>query len=362
MTTKLVVTRKLDAQVQIQLTLEEEQLSGVMSTKDAKETWDRILWRLQGGGKHSIALLISELFRSTLSDENPLETELNAMLQIGYNLHSLGQQLDDSLIAIAMIISLPNSYSTLHSILMATDLKLTTQSIKSSILQEEQLRKGTNGSRALTARIQGKTTKNQRGQTKGKRPAGGDKGEKDKTGPKKVCNYAGCGIKGHTDNECHKLKAVLEKYSNSKDKSNEPKSTSLNTIATNRAATFSNDYDDDTIRLFTTRVQSQSPLVDTPIRLHATCYAPSSELHGWMVDSGATKPMSSQRDLFLSYRKLINPKPVRLGNDSIIYAYGIGTVSLSFNLNESKHEGMIKDIYHIPDLQGNLLSVSALTK
>jgi hypothetical protein len=139
-----------------------------MSAKDAKETWDRILQRLQGEGKHSIALLIGELFCSTLSDENPLETQLNAMLQIGYNLHSLGQQLDDSLIAIVMIISLPDSYSTLCSILMATDLKLTTQSIKSSILQEEQLCKGTNGSRTLTARIQKKPIKNQRGQTKGK--------------------------------------------------------------------------------------------------------------------------------------------------------------------------------------------------
>jgi hypothetical protein len=155
-----------------------------MSTKNAKKTWDRILRRLQGKGKHSIALLISELFYSTLSDKSPLETQLNAMLQISYNLHSLGQQLADSLIAIAMIISLPDSYST--------------QSVKSSILQEEQLRKGTNRSRALTAQIQKKTTRNQRGQMKGKRPARSDKGEKDKTGPKRVCNYAGCGIKGHT--------------------------------------------------------------------------------------------------------------------------------------------------------------------
>jgi hypothetical protein len=61
------------------------------------------------------------------------------MLQFGYSLHSLGQKLDDSLITIAMIISLPDSYSTLCSILMATDLKLTTESIKTSILQEELL-------------------------------------------------------------------------------------------------------------------------------------------------------------------------------------------------------------------------------
>jgi hypothetical protein len=132
-------TRELDARAQIQLTLEEEQLTGVMSAKDAKETWERILRRLQGEGKHSVALLIGELFRSTLSDETPLEPQLNAMLQLGYNLHSLGQQLNDSLIAIAMIISLPDSYSTLRSILMATDLKQTSESVKTSVLQEEQL-------------------------------------------------------------------------------------------------------------------------------------------------------------------------------------------------------------------------------
>jgi hypothetical protein len=171
-------TRELDAQLQIQLTLEEEQLTRVMSAKDAKETWDRILRRLQSEGKHSIALQIGELFRSTLSDENPLKTQLNTMLQIGYNLHSLGQPLDDSLIAIAMIISLPDSYSTLRSILMATDLKLTTQSVKSSILQEEQLCNGRSGISAFAARIQKKSTKSQKGHTKGKRTPGNDKGEK----------------------------------------------------------------------------------------------------------------------------------------------------------------------------------------
>jgi hypothetical protein len=51
-----------------------------MSAKDTKETWDRILWRLQGEGKHSIALQIGELFCSMLSNENLLKTQLNAML------------------------------------------------------------------------------------------------------------------------------------------------------------------------------------------------------------------------------------------------------------------------------------------
>jgi hypothetical protein len=154
-------THELDARVQIQLTLEEEQLSGVMSTIMAKDTWDRILRRLQAEGKHSIALIIGELFCNTLSDETPLETQLNSMLQLGYNLHALGQTLDNSLIAIAMIISLPDSYSTLHSILMATDLKLSTEKVKTSILQEELLCKGISTSTALQMPVQKKGDKGQ---------------------------------------------------------------------------------------------------------------------------------------------------------------------------------------------------------
>jgi hypothetical protein len=76
---------------------------------------------------------------------------------------------------------------------------------------------------------------------KGKHTAGNDKGEqgdKDKAGNKRVCSYAGCGMKGHTDNECCKLKAVLEKYSNLKDKSNDSKPASSNTIVANCATTF----------------------------------------------------------------------------------------------------------------------------
>jgi hypothetical protein len=282
-------THELDARVQIQLTLEEEQLTGVMSARDAKKTWDRILRRLQGEGKHSIALLIGELFRSTLSDESPLEPQLNTLLQLGYSLHSLGQKLDESLIAIAMIISLPDSYSTLRSILMATDLKLTTKSVKMSILQEELLRKGTSTSTALQARISKKTTKSQKVQ--GKCKGTNDKRERDKAGNRKQCGYAACGVKGHTKDECQKLKAVLDKFGHLKQKENKP---STGTITAN-AATTSN-------------LSPNDP--DDPIYLFATRDRDGEDLDVWAVDSGATEHMSCHREWFVSYRPLTIHKKV----------------------------------------------------
>jgi len=74
---------------------------------------EKLCERYEGKGKQSIAYLIGKLFCGTLLDDSPLEPQLNAMRQKAIVLALLGQTLDNSLIAIAMVISLPPSYSTL---------------------------------------------------------------------------------------------------------------------------------------------------------------------------------------------------------------------------------------------------------
>ncbi|OCH83534.1 hypothetical protein OBBRIDRAFT_692566, partial [Obba rivulosa] len=76
--------------------------------------WDRLCKRYKGKGKQTIAYLIGELFRGTLSDEALLEPQLNAMRQKVRILTSLGTTLGDDLVAVAIVISLPSSYDTLR--------------------------------------------------------------------------------------------------------------------------------------------------------------------------------------------------------------------------------------------------------
>ncbi|PSS17115.1 hypothetical protein PHLCEN_2v3239 [Hermanssonia centrifuga] len=129
-----------EACAQITLTLKDEPLNGVLHTKMAKEAWDKLNTQYEGKGKQTIAFLIGDLFRGTLSDETALEPQLNTMRQKGYILSSLGKVLDNSLIAVAMVISLPPSYAVLCTILMSTDDKLTTDSVINAILTEEKSR------------------------------------------------------------------------------------------------------------------------------------------------------------------------------------------------------------------------------
>lgn len=138
-TTKLEEFKRNDreARAQIALTLKDEPLNGVLHATTAKETWDKLNARYEGTGKQTIVLLLTELFRSTLSDESLLEPQLNAMRQKGFILSSLGQPLDDAVITSAMIMSLSPSYSVLSTVLMSTNAKPTTDAVMNSILMEE---------------------------------------------------------------------------------------------------------------------------------------------------------------------------------------------------------------------------------
>jgi len=70
-------------------------------------------------------------------------------------LKTLGQPLKESLVTIAMVISLPPTYSTLRTILIATDDKLTMDAVISQVLIEEKLRKIASTHSALAAKTTG---------------------------------------------------------------------------------------------------------------------------------------------------------------------------------------------------------------
>ena len=157
------------ARAQLTLTLSDEPLSSVLYAKTAKETWDKLHARYEGTGKQTIAFLIGELFRGTLSDEMPLETQLNAMRQKAFILASLGQALDDSLVAVAMVLSLPPSYSVLRTILMSTSSKLDTDTVVNSGLTEEKSRQNSTAVVALYAKARAQSKSKSRRDEKKKK-------------------------------------------------------------------------------------------------------------------------------------------------------------------------------------------------
>ena len=211
-----------------------------------------------------------------------METQLNFMWQKANVLKTLGQPLKDSLVAIAMVISLPPTYSTLQTILMAADDKLTTDAVINQVLIEEKLRKVSSTHSALTA----KTT----GQSKGK---GKGKVSKEDKG-KKLCTY--CLKSGHTKDECWAKRAAecsKEKDSVSKEQADEKE------LAANVATMGSTHL--------------------PPLRLFKAQHTSIPVQRDWVVDSTAsTQTMCHKRNLFDSHHPLQSPYLATLGNSKTI--------------------------------------------
>ena len=70
--------------------------------------------------------------------------------------------------------------------------------------------------------------------------------------------------------------------------------------------------------------------------------------------------MSSQQKWFITYEKLLEPCQVWLGDEHFILAVGTGQVQLTVTVDGHNSEYILPDIYHVPSLNRNLLSVSAL--
>ena len=107
-------------------------------------------------------------------------------------LKTIGQPLNDSLVAIAMIISLPTSYLTLCTILMAADDQLTTDIVINQVLIKEKSKKSP-GQAALSAKATSQSK--EKGKGKNKKKSQKKKG---------TCSY--CSKSGHTEDMCYKKK------------------------------------------------------------------------------------------------------------------------------------------------------------
>lgn len=79
--------------------------------------------------------------------------------------------------------------------------------------------------------------------------------------------------------------------------------------------------------------------------------------HSWNTDTGASSHMTPHREWFTSYTP--RRTPVRLADNSLIYAVGIGSVG--FMPEDGNEVVTFENVLHVPALRNNLLSVYTLS-
>ena len=126
------------ARIQIEMTIDGELTHLVMDKDSPREVWKTLTARFDGTGIQSAAFLMGRVWRTTMQDDKDLTLQINEVCGNCQKLASLGYALDKKLITIALILSLPQSYDCLQTILAATASdKLQLDSTIATILAEE---------------------------------------------------------------------------------------------------------------------------------------------------------------------------------------------------------------------------------
>ena len=332
-----------DAKIQITLSLKKGPFNIIASATTTRDCWNKLANRFHGVGEQRIAYLMEELFHGTLSETEGLEPQINKLLQAARNLDSLEIALADNVLAFVIIMSLPESMSTLKTILYNTRKgNLTYNGVVHQILNDEQCRIHTSG--LTTTAFFAKAAKH--GQLKLK----SDKAPKH-------CSH--CDICGHDVSECRKLKRQQENKTPTPPKKAKALPSSANVANANSDAT-SDDSDGETIHILRVAIASDP---DNHIMVSSnTALKVDNWLDKWIVDSGASRTMCSHRDWFHSFVPFIKPTQVVLGDNSSIPAISSGHVHIRVPAGMKWNKLILYEVVYVPKLHGNLLSVPQLIR
>jgi hypothetical protein len=297
---------------------------------------------------------MEKLFLSSFLDSDPLEPQIDQMKLTARSLESVGFPLDDKWLAGIIVMKLPESMATLKAILSHTDsTKLTSNAVINEILVDEarRIRVGGGDATAFFAKAAGKRDKN--------RESNWD--------PNKNCTH--CNRRGHDITDCRKLKREKEKEEKTaKEKatsSDAAASANANATATNTTATAAIakvPSNDDIIRLFRATAIEEHYAGTERIHTTRTELETDDLLNNWLVDSGASRMMSSRREWFTNFILLPKPIKVVLGDNSNITATGIGSIAAHTFDGNRWAPALFRDVLYVPRLHGNLLSVSHITR
>lgn len=87
----------------------------------------------------------------------------------------------------------------------------------------------------------------------------------------------------------------------------------------------------------------------------------NSNVLEWLIDSGCTDHIVKTDKYFYTSRVLKNKVEVKLGNSNIIKASMIGNIMCEFKFGNRNVLVDVRNVYYVPDIGRNLLSVSAIT-
>lgn len=284
----------------ILLCVKASQLNHIKNVKTSIEAWETLQEIFRPSGPVKKVSLYKQLLNLRMTDENNMSQHVNAFATIVDKLAEVGIDMNNELLAIILLSSLPPTYEQFVVAMETRDSLPSLQNLKIKILEEAD-RKVQNESASTSQQAFMARSRHSTKPGRGNKTINSRHGKQNK---KLNGNCFTCGKFGHFAIDCYTNK-----------QGNKNATTSFAVLAATDACALSTS--------------------------------------SWCIDSGATAHMCGNRDSFTTFRQY-SDKISLASNNNFITAEGIGDVEIKTS-NDSL---ILKNVLFVPKLIGNFLSVS----
>jgi len=302
------------ARTRIELAIGDAQMIHISGATTAKEMWNQLRKVKESKGKLGILATRRQLYRMTAEEGFDMLEHLTRLRKLQDELHMMNNKISDEDFTMIVLTSLPESWDLYTSAYFGQSNTLpstTSHELISILLEEERRRKGRSGTNDIAMYFKGK--------------GGGPPRKKDGEG--KEC--FNCHKKGHLKRDCWAKGGGCEgKGPRGRGKTNHANQTR------------------DTIN-------DNLPDVSYMAQKLPTAFSE----YDWILDSGATSHICTQKDAFTDYMPLENANVHGIGSQPVV-ALGKGTVTLVFTVNGQKIKHQLQDVLHLPGASNCLLAIS----
>jgi transposase InsO family protein len=291
-----------EAQAVISLSIEDDQIPIIRDCVSAKEMWDAIKNHYLKQNISNKTRIIRKICNSKFKDGGNINQHIQDMAELFQQLTEMGDEiLAKNYSRHFLLSSLPDSYNALITAIESKDDKdLTMSFVQNKIIEEYERRKSVNSTEDCETTL------------------------KINYGKRIECYF--CKKGGIVKKNCFKYLAWKSKQDSN---GNWRRSQKQHVNIVNEAEEY----------LFVLNASSKD----------------------WILDSGATCHVCRNKNLFSTFDSTYKEK-INMPNGEMCMSSGKGTVILSLiNSNGKISKAKIQDVFYVPEIEGNLISVSKLT-